>query len=93
MPLADSAYILLRNMIISGELAPDSAITENSIVERLAIGKTPVREAMRRLVLEGLLNVTPRLGYVVGRRGSFDGRTARAGRSDTPRPGGARTRR
>ena len=65
MPLADSAYILLRNMIISGELAPDSAITENSIVERLAIGKTPVREAMRRLVLEGLLNVTPRLGYMV----------------------------
>ena len=65
MPLADSAYILLRNMIISGELAPDSGITENSIVTKLAIGKTPVREAMRRLVLEGLLNVTPRLGYVV----------------------------
>jgi len=52
-------------MIISGALAPDSAITENSIVEKLAIGKTPVREAMRRLVLEGLLDVTPRLGYSV----------------------------
>lgn len=65
MALADSAYTLLRNMIISGELPPDSAITENSIVEKLAIGKTPVREAMRRLVLEGLLDVTPRLGYTV----------------------------
>ena len=65
MPLADSAYTLLRNMIISGQLAPESAITENSIVEKLAIGKTPVREAMRRLVLEGLLDVTPRLGYMV----------------------------
>ncbi len=52
-------------MILTGELAPESAITENSIVERLAIGKTPVREAMRRLVLEGLLDVTPRLGYTV----------------------------
>jgi len=65
MPLADSAYTLLRNMIISGQLAPESAITENSIVDKLAIGKTPVREAMRRLVLEGLLDVTPRLGYMV----------------------------
>ena len=52
-------------MILTGVLAPESSITENSIVERLAIGKTPVREAMRRLVLEGLLDVTPRLGYTV----------------------------
>ena len=65
MPLAESAYQQLRNMILSGELPPESAITENSIVDRLAIGKTPVREAMRRLVLEGLLDVTPRLGYMV----------------------------
>ncbi len=65
MQLADSAYTILRNMILTGELPPESAITENSIVDRLAIGKTPVREAMRRLVLEGLLEVTPRLGYTV----------------------------
>lgn len=65
MPLADNAYTQLRNLILSGELPPDCAITENSIVEKLAIGKTPVREAMRRLVLEGLLDVTPRLGYTV----------------------------
>ena len=65
MPLAESAYIILRNMILTGELPPESMITENSIVDRLAIGKTPVREAMRRLVLEGLLEVTPRLGYTV----------------------------
>lgn len=65
MPLAESAYERLRNMILSGELAPGSGITESGIVERLAIGKTPVREAMRRLVLEGLLDVTPRMGYTV----------------------------
>jgi DNA-binding GntR family transcriptional regulator len=65
MPLAQAAYEKLRNLILSGELPPESAITENSIVDRLAIGKTPVREAMRRLVLEGLLGVTPRLGYTV----------------------------
>lgn len=65
MPLAEAAYNQLRNLILSGQLPPDSAITENSIVEKLSIGKTPVREAMRRLVLEGLLDVTPRLGYTV----------------------------
>ena len=65
MPLAQAAYEKLRNLILSGELAPETAITENSIVDRLGIGKTPVREAMRRLVLEGLLDVTPRLGYTV----------------------------
>ena len=65
MPLAESAYNQLHGLILSGQLAPESAITENSIVEKLAIGKTPVREAMRRLVLEGLLDVTPRLGYTV----------------------------
>lgn len=65
MPLAQAAYEKLRNMILTGELPPETAITENSIVDRLGIGKTPVREAMRRLVLEGLLDVTPRLGYTV----------------------------
>lgn len=65
MPLAEAAYHKLRNLILTGELPPESALTENSIVEKLEIGKTPVREAMRRLVLEGLLEVTPRLGYTV----------------------------
>ncbi|MCC7053472.1 MAG: GntR family transcriptional regulator [Gemmatimonadaceae bacterium] len=52
-------------MILNGDLPAGSALTENAIVERIEIGKTPVREAMRRLVLEGLLAVTPRLGYTV----------------------------
>jgi DNA-binding GntR family transcriptional regulator len=65
MPLAEDAYEKIRNMILTGELPPETALTENSIVDRIEIGKTPVREAMRRLVLEGLLDVTPRLGYMV----------------------------
>lgn len=65
MSFSETAYSRLRTLILSGQLAPDSTITENAMVERLALGKTPVREAMRRLVLEGLLDVTPRLGYTV----------------------------
>jgi len=63
--LADAAYGRLRNMVLSGQLPAGCSITENGIVDRLVIGKTPVREAMRRLVIEGLLEVTPRLGYTV----------------------------
>ena len=65
MPLAEAAYQELRRRILCCELLPASAITEGAIVEHLAIGKTPVREAMRRLVQEGLLTVTPRAGYTV----------------------------
>jgi DNA-binding GntR family transcriptional regulator len=65
MQLADLAYARLRSMILDCELMPSSPITENGIVERLALGKTPVREAMRRLVQEGLLDVVSRLGYTV----------------------------
>lgn len=65
MSFSETAYSRLRTLILSGQLPPDSVITENAMVARLALGKTPVREAMRRLVLEGLLDVTPRLGYTV----------------------------
>lgn len=65
MPLAESAYVRLRGMILECELMPGAPLTEGSVVQRLAIGKTPVREAMRRLVQDGLLRVTPRSGYTV----------------------------
>jgi DNA-binding GntR family transcriptional regulator len=65
MPLAESAYSLLRGKILDCELMPGTPLTEGSVVGRLEIGKTPVREAMRRLVQEGLLRVTPRAGYRV----------------------------
>jgi DNA-binding GntR family transcriptional regulator len=65
MPLAESAYVRLRGMILECELMPGAPLTEGSVVARLDIGKTPVREAMRRLVQEGLLQVTPRSGYTV----------------------------
>lgn len=65
MPLAEDAYEQLRAMILTGELPPACALTAGAIAKRLGLGKTPVREAMQRLVLEGFLEVTPRLGYSV----------------------------
>ena len=63
--LADKAYHAIRGLIVSLELAPGSVIDERGLVERLGIGRTPVREALRRLAQERLVEVYPRRGMFV----------------------------
>lgn len=53
--LADQAYDAIREAIISGELAPREKITERGLAERLAVSPTPVREALRRLEQDHLV--------------------------------------
>jgi DNA-binding GntR family transcriptional regulator len=53
--LADQAYRHVRTAIASGELAPGEKVTERGVAQRLAISPTPVREALRRLELDGLI--------------------------------------
>lgn len=65
MALTQDAYQQLKALIVGCELLPGTPLTENHIVATLGIGKTPVREAMRHLVQDGLLDVTPRSGYTV----------------------------
>jgi DNA-binding GntR family transcriptional regulator len=61
----EQAYQRLRAEILECALMPGSGITEAGTVERLGVGKTPVREALQRLVREGLVLVVPRQGYFV----------------------------
>ena len=63
--LADKAYHAIRGLIVSLELAPGTVIDERSLIERLEIGRTPVREALRRLAHERLVEVYPRRGMFV----------------------------
>lgn len=56
--LADQAYDALREAIISGELAPSEKITERGLAARLAVSPTPVREALRRLEQDQLVERT-----------------------------------
>jgi DNA-binding GntR family transcriptional regulator len=65
MQLADQAYIAIRGLIVSLELAPGAVIDERALIERLGIGRTPVREALRRLAHEQLVEVFPRRGMFV----------------------------
>ncbi len=53
--LADQAYDALRDAIISGELGPREKITERGLADRLSISPTPVREALRRLEQDHLI--------------------------------------
>ncbi len=63
--LADQAYLALRELIVTLELPPGALVKEPELVERLGIGRTPVREALRRLSQEKLIEVYPRRGMVV----------------------------
>jgi DNA-binding GntR family transcriptional regulator len=63
--LADKAYHAIRDLIVSLELAPGTVIDERELIERLGIGRTPVREALRRLAQERLVEVYPRRGMFV----------------------------
>ena len=65
--LSEQAYYRLRNLIVTLELAPGSLVNERELMERLGLGRTPVREALRRLAQEGLVDVYPRRGIFVSR--------------------------
>jgi len=57
--LAEDAYEKLRDLVCRREIAPGERLTEPYVCERLGMSRTPVREAINRLVAEGLLVSTP----------------------------------
>jgi DNA-binding GntR family transcriptional regulator len=63
--LADRAYLAIRDLIVSLELPPGAIVDERQLIESLGIGRTPVREALRRLSQEQLVEVFPRRGMFV----------------------------
>lgn len=65
MTLTDEAYQGLRTLICSGELAPGDVISEPELQETLGVGRTPIREAVRALAAEHLIEVFPRRGTFV----------------------------
>jgi DNA-binding GntR family transcriptional regulator len=63
--VAERAYLELRDRIVTLRLAPGSALREDELMSQLGIGRTPLREAVKRLALENLLSVQPRRGTFV----------------------------
>jgi DNA-binding GntR family transcriptional regulator len=62
---ADRAYLAIRGLIVSLELPPEAVIDERALMQRLGLGRTPIREALRRLAQEQLVEVFPRRGMFV----------------------------
>ena len=62
LPLRDVVFNTLRQAIITGEFAPGERLMEISLANRLGVSRTPVREAIRKLELEGLVIMIPRKG-------------------------------
>ncbi len=65
MTLTDVAYASLRTLICTGELAPGDCLSEPELQETLGVGRTPIREAIRALAAEHLIDVFPRRGTFV----------------------------
>jgi DNA-binding GntR family transcriptional regulator len=62
---ADRAYRALEEMITTLDLEPGSLVSEAALSERLQIGRTPVREALKRLEYQHLIEILPRRGIRV----------------------------
>lgn len=60
--LADRAYAELRDRIVTLRIPPGAPIDEDQLGAELGMGRTPVREAIKRLALENLVTVFPRRG-------------------------------
>ena len=63
--IAERAYLALRDRIVTLRLPPGTVLREDALMAELGIGRTPLREAVKRLALEGLLAVQPRRGTYV----------------------------
>ena len=65
LPLRDVVFNTLRQAILKGELKPGERLMEIQLANKLGVSRTPIREAIRKLELEGLVLMIPRKGAEV----------------------------
>ena len=65
LPLRDVVFNTLRQAILRGELKPGERLMEIQLANKLGVSRTPIREAIRKLELEGLVLMIPRRGTEV----------------------------
>ena len=65
--LSEQAYQQIRRMIVRLDLAPGAVVREDELQRQLGIGRTPIREALQRLVRDQFVTVMPRRGMFVSR--------------------------
>lgn len=65
LPLRDVVFHTLRRAILTGQLKPGERLMEVHLANKLGVSRTPIREAIRKLELEGLVTMIPRRGAEV----------------------------
>ena len=65
LPLRDVVFNTLRQEILTGKLKPGEHLREITLANKIGVSRTPVREAIRMLELEGLVKMIPRKGALV----------------------------
>lgn len=65
LPLRDVVFNTLRQAILTGELKPGERLMEIHLANKLGVSRTPIREAIHKLELEGLVTMVPRKGAEV----------------------------
>ena len=65
LPLRDVVFNTLRQAILKGEMEPGERLMEIQLAQKLGVSRTPIREAIRKLELEGLVVMIPRKGAEV----------------------------
>ncbi len=70
--LTDQVHKELRHSIITGEMPGGTRLVESTLASEMEVSRTPVREALHKLELEGLLYSIPRAGYIVEEMSEHD---------------------
>ena len=65
LPLRDVVFNTLKDGILTGRLKPGERLLENQLAEELGVSRTPIREALRMLQIENLVDLIPRRGAQV----------------------------
>jgi DNA-binding GntR family transcriptional regulator len=66
-PMRDQLYAIIRRRIVTGEILPGQVINEKAIAAEMGISRTPVRESLKKLSDEGLVDIAPQAGIYAAR--------------------------
>ncbi len=66
--IQDQVVNAIRDMLLAGEIQPGALITESALSELFGVSRTPIREALKQLQVEGLVEIRPRVGTFASKR-------------------------
>jgi len=67
IPLRENAYELIKRMVLKGYFKPGERLIENQLSKKFGVSRTPIREAIRKLAAEGLVEITPKDGAKISK--------------------------